>query len=90
MKLVKYYSPRCPACDQIEQPLSEIATEQNVAYEKIDATQNDVSHLNIRAVPTIIAYNDNNEVISQFTGYKSKSELNEWYNLYVNTMEITL
>ena len=75
MKLLKIYSDTCGPCKVLEKNL-QLA---NIEYESFNIASEQgeeiVDKYDIRAVPTLILLNDNNEVIKKHTGVMNIEDL---------------
>ena len=75
MKLLKIYSDTCGPCKVLEKNLQLANIEHesfNIASEQGEEI---VDKYDIRAVPTLILLNDNNEVIKKHTGVMNIEDL---------------
>lgn len=75
MKLLKIYSDTCGPCKVLEKNL-QLA---NIEHESLNISSEQgeeiVDKYDVRAVPTLILLNDNNEVIKKHTGVMNIEDL---------------
>ena len=78
MKLLKFYADWCGPCKVLTRNLDQAGIE----YEAIDADSHEelCNKYGVRNLPTLIAVDDNYNVIDKIVGAKSSTELTKWYN----------
>jgi len=78
MKLLKFYADWCGPCKVLTRNLDQAKIE----YEAIDADTHEelCEKYGVRNLPTLIAVDENYNVIDRLTGAKSATELTTWYN----------
>ena len=78
MKLLKIYSDTCGPCKVLEKNL-QLA---NIEHESLNISSEQgeeiVDKYDVRAVPTLILLNDNNEVIKKYTGVMNIEDLKKF------------
>lgn len=78
MKLLKIYSDTCGPCKVLEKNL-QLA---NIEHESLNISSEQgeeiVDKYDVRAVPTLILLNDNNEVIKKHTGVMNIEDLKKF------------
>lgn len=70
-KVQIFYDSKCGPCQQLLQKVKPL---KNIRVEKIhiDSNPSLVRDLAIKAIPTIIVYNESNDKIKEFVGYSTK------------------
>lgn len=78
MKLLKIYSDTCGPCKVLEKNL-QLANIEHESF-NISSEQGEeiVDKYDVRAVPTLILLNDNNEVIKKHTGVMNIEDLKKF------------
>lgn len=78
MKLLKIYSDTCGPCKVLEKNL-QLA---NIEHESLNISSEQgeeiVDKYDVRAVPTLILLNDNNEVVKKHTGVMNIEDLKKF------------
>ncbi len=84
--LVDFWAEWCGPCKQIGPALEEISNEQSgkltVAKVNIDQNQMTPSKYGVRGIPTLVLFNNGEEVGRQ-VGAMAKSRIQEWINSVV-------
>lgn len=78
MKLLKIYSDTCGPCKVLEKNL-QLANIEHESF-NISSEQGEeiVDKYDVRAVPTLILLNDNNEVVKKHTGVMNVEDLKKF------------
>ena len=91
-RFVDYYAEFCQPCKMMK-PLFEKVSEQerfsDVLFESKDVQENmdEATELGIRAVPTLIVFDKDNNVIGRATGFKDETGLVTFLNDSINKAE---
>lgn len=83
-KIEKFGAHWCSPCKQLDKTLSKI-TDINIVKYDIDDNEELATEKNIRNVPVLIFYNENNEEVDRLVGAVSLNAINntieKWNNL---------
>jgi len=69
-----YWAEWCGPCRALAPIIEKVTTELNVPLKKINIEEVDVTDLNIRSIPTVIAFKDGKEV-GRLVGMTTPAEL---------------
>ena len=79
MKILKFQADWCQPCKMLTNVLKDIKTDVEIEVIDIDQNPEMAKKYNIRGVPTLVKLNDE-IVVSQSIGLKSKEQLEKWIN----------
>lgn len=79
MKILKFESDNCPACEQIESRVKRVCDTLNIEVEKIDVRSETgmdrAQKLKVWGIPTLLLVRENDEVIANIRNVCSDDEL---------------
>lgn len=81
MKLLKFYADWCSPCKQLAKTLSEIDHGLEIQEVDADNDRTTVVQYNVRAIPTLILLDYNNQEIRRANGAKTKQQLLQFLNI---------
>lgn len=76
-RLLQFSTPTCGQCPEQEAINEELAAARDVAFEKVDATQ-DLDRANrygVRGVPTTVVLDDDDGVVAAFNGLTQPDDI---------------
>lgn len=79
MKILKFESDNCPACDQIDSRVKRVCGTLNLEIEKIDVRSEEgmdrAQKLKVWGIPTLLLVRENDDVIANIRNVGSDDEL---------------
>lgn len=78
MKILKFSATWCNPCKALKQNLSEYAGDYEVVEYDADTHMEEFTKFGIRNIPTLIAVNDNDEVMATRKGAVTLEEFEDW------------
>ena len=80
LKVIKFSASWCNPCKSMTKQLESIETYKEVQEVDIDTEIDEVKKYSIRGILWLVAVDANGEV-SRLQGFKSASELQEWFDM---------
>jgi thioredoxin 1 len=80
VSVVQFTAPWCGPCRMLAPRLEEVATENNIAYYKVDIDENPQLAIDfgIMSIPTLQYYKDG-KLVTSTVGARTKTQLNETF-----------
>ena len=78
MKILRFTATWCNPCKALAQTLEDISLPCPMMVIDVDQNQEMANKFMVRSVPTLIAVEDNNEVIAVMNGVKTKQQIEAW------------
>lgn len=89
MKVLDFYADWCNPCKALAPVLDKVLEEKKLNLTKINIEE-DVDDLsikyNVRNIPTVIVIDDNDNEIKRFTGTKTETDLNKFFDELFNNI----
>lgn len=83
MTVYDFYADWCNPCKSLASILEKVTSERNIEVKKINIEE-DMEDLaieyGIRNIPTVIVIDDNDNELKRFTGTKTETDLNKFFD----------
>lgn len=79
-KVVRFTASWCQPCKALAKNLESIETNMPIEVVDIDDDIETATLFGIRSVPTLIMFDENQNILKRTTGLKTKEQLESWLN----------
>ena len=83
MKVLDFYADWCNPCKALAPVLDKVLEEKKLNLTKINIEEDDddiCTLFNVKNIPTVVVVDDNDNEIKRFTGTKTESDLNKFFD----------